>query len=142
MIDIRTCYIPVPHFRIGIVCRAACSRAVVHQLQAVRGRPFDNRIIVPLVGWQKEMSAFFFNTKLCQLFIRIFKIGIKLYSRNEQTVSVSPVAIQQVFVGVRAQVMAVCGQLFYQFIECRFSVEITCKKEIRFYIFFLSSRAI
>ena len=88
------------------------------------------------------MCIFFFNPKPGKFFIRVFEIGIKLLARHEQAVTIRPVAIQQMFVGVGAEVMTVLSKLLYQFVKCRIPVKITCKKERRFYGFFLSSRVI
>jgi hypothetical protein len=53
------------------------------------------------------MSILFLHAKPCQLPVRFFKIIIKLLACYQQAVSLRPIAIQEVFVGMRTEIVPI-----------------------------------
>lgn len=81
--------------------------SIVDKLQAHLFCPCCNGIIVPLVRRQEVKRSFFVYP---QLGVILFKVCGKLLLCYQQAVAFCPVAVQQMFIAVRTNVVA---RLFY-----------------------------
>src|SRR6185312_2822375 len=97
--------VPVVHFRKSIVAVAACSGGKTNQLQSGLFCPAGNTIVIPLVWWKKIPGIMRRDIPFLHLRIGVMKILIKLPAGYEKTIPVRPAAVEQMFIGMCAQVV-------------------------------------
>lgn len=108
-----------------------CKRAgrVVNQLQLQFPGPCGNGIVVPFVGRQKIRRVFFIYSEPLHPLIVPQQVGTKLLLCYQQAVALCPIAIEQMFIAVCAEVMAVLLYFLNDGPECRVAVKPAGKKE-------------
>lgn len=99
------------HIRCGIVCMCDKSRSKIEELKTHIRRPFRNRIIIPFIRRNKVSG----NHRINGLFRHHPEIRQQVFPKglliDQQTIAFGPVAIQQMLIGMRTQIMAIMEDL-------------------------------